>query len=111
MKDSTIPQDAAIRAMVTSDYDNVLALWKSLPGMGLSSADKRESVVAFLGQNPTTFLVALRGGEISGTVLGGWDGRRGYVYHLAVDEGLRRWESGRPSWTIGGGRAGCPAST
>ncbi len=89
MKDSTIPQDAAIREMVTSDYDNVLALWKSLPGMGLSSADERDSVAAFLGQNPSTCLVAEQEGKISGTVLGGWDGRRGYVYHLAVDEELQ----------------------
>jgi len=72
MKNLTIPQDAAIREMVTSDYDNVLALWKSLPGMGLSSADERDSVAAFLGQNPSTCLVAEREGKISGTVLGGW---------------------------------------
>jgi N-acetylglutamate synthase len=75
---------AAIRAMAPSDYTAVLALWKSLPGMGLSSADEQHNITAFLEKNPTTSLVAEREGRIVGTVLGGWDGRRGYVYHLAV---------------------------
>jgi N-acetylglutamate synthase len=75
---------AAIRAMAPSDYEAVLALWKSLPGMGLSSADEPANIAAFLEKNPTTSLVAERDGRIVGTVLGGWDGRRGYVYHLAV---------------------------
>lgn len=89
MKDSMPPQGVTIRAMAASDYDNVLALWKSLPGMGLSSADKRQNIAAFLKQNPTTCLVAEKGGLITGTVLGGWDGRRGYVYHLAVADELQ----------------------
>ena len=83
MKDPMIGA-AAIRAMSPSDYADVLALWKSLPGMGLSSADEPHSIAAFLDKNPTTSLVAEREGRIVGTVLGGWDGRRGYVYHLAV---------------------------
>lgn len=74
----------AIRAIAPSDYDAVIALWKSLPGMGLSSADEQGSIAAFLEKNPTTCLVAERAGRVIGTVLGGWDGRRGYVYHLAV---------------------------
>jgi ribosomal protein S18 acetylase RimI-like enzyme len=89
MKDSKTTQGTAIRAMEPSDYDDILVLWKSLPGMGLSSADEREKITAFLGRNPTTCLVAEREERIVGTVLGGWDGRRGYVYHLAVDEGLQ----------------------
>jgi ribosomal protein S18 acetylase RimI-like enzyme len=89
MKDPKVVPNIGIRPMTTSDYDSVLALWKSLPGMGLSSADERESIAAFLGVNPTTCLVAEQGDEICGTVLGGWDGRRGYVYHLAVSEGLQ----------------------
>jgi N-acetylglutamate synthase len=83
MKDPMIGA-AVIRAMAPSDYEAVLALWKSLPGMGLSSADEPANIAAFLEKNPTTSLVAERDGRIVGTVLGGWDGRRGYVYHLAV---------------------------
>ena len=32
--------------------------------------------------------VAVAGGRIVGAVLGGHDGRRGYLHHLAVDAGL-----------------------
>jgi len=84
MKDPTTQHNAAIRAMTQADYHAVLSLWKSLAGMGLSSADEPGAIAAFLEQNPTTALVAERAGSIVGTVLGGWDGRRGYVYHLAV---------------------------
>ena len=31
------------------------------------------------------FLVAEQNGEIVGSVIGGWDGRRGWIYHLAVN--------------------------
>ncbi len=89
MKDSATPGSVSIRAMTSSDYGVVLSLWKSLPGMGLSSADEPDRVAAFLGMNPTTCLVAEREGRIAGTVLGGWDGRRGYVYHLAVARDLQ----------------------
>ena len=84
MKKPTTDHYSVIRTMTPADYDAVLALWKSLVGMGLSSADEPDAIAAFLKQNPTTVLVAERAGKIVGTVLGGWDGRRGYVYHLAV---------------------------
>jgi ribosomal protein S18 acetylase RimI-like enzyme len=35
-------------------------------------------------RGPELFLVAEEGGCIVGAVIGGWDGRRGYIYHLAV---------------------------
>jgi N-acetylglutamate synthase len=88
MKHSTT-DPTAIRAMAPPDYASVVALWKSLQGMGLSSADEPQNITMFLEKNPTTCLVAERAGQIVGTALGGWDGRRGYVYHLAVDEGLQ----------------------
>ncbi len=73
-----------IREMTIEDYDAVVEIWKGLPGMGLSSADERTSLSAFLEKNRETCLVMENGGRIVGTVLGGWDGRRGYIYHLAV---------------------------
>ncbi len=89
MKDSMPARGVTIRAMAPSDYDNVLALWKSLPGMGLSTADEPQNISTFIEKNPTTCLVAEKGGRVTGTVLGGWDGRRGYVYHLAVTDELQ----------------------
>lgn len=78
-----------IRAMQIEDYDEILALWKRCDGIGLSSADEREPIKAFLEHNPGLCFVAHNNEEIIGTVLCGSDGRRGYLYHLAVDESQR----------------------
>ena len=34
--------------------------------------------------------MAARGGEIVGSALGGWDGRRGWIYHVATAPAERR---------------------
>src|SRR5262249_54021600 len=47
--------------------------------------DDRQSVAQFLARNPGLSRVALDGSAIVGVVLCGHDGRRGYIYHLAVD--------------------------
>ena len=72
--------------MHLSDYDQALQLWKSLSGIGLSSSDEKEDIRVFLKKNSGTCFVALKGGNLVGTILGGSDGRRGYIYHLAVKE-------------------------
>ncbi len=75
--------------MHLSDYEQALQLWKSLPGIGLSGADEKENIRDFLQKNPSTCFVALRGGDLIGTILGGSDGRRGYIYHLAIQQSER----------------------
>ena len=75
--------------MHLSDYEQALQLWKSLPGIGLSGADEKENIRDFLQKNPSTCFVALRGGDLIGTILGGSDGRRGYIYHLATQQSER----------------------
>jgi len=70
---------------VLADYDTVLALWRSCEGIGLNESDTREAIAAFLDRNPSLSLVATdKAGVIVGAVLGGHDGRRGYLHHLAV---------------------------
>ncbi len=72
------------------DYDAVFALWKSIgPGVNISPSDTREEIAKKLQRDPDLFLVAEENGKIIGTVLGGYDGRRGLVYHLAVAESCR----------------------
>jgi len=81
-----------IAAFIPGDYDEALALWKRTPGMGISEADSRARIADFLLRN-RGFSFAARsseGGTLVGTVLCGSDSRRGYLYHLAVDEGYRR---------------------
>jgi putative acetyltransferase len=72
--------------MRPSDYEQAVRLWQSLPGIGLSGADEKENICDFLQKNPSTCLVALNNGDLIGTVLGGSDGRRGYIHHLAVQQ-------------------------
>jgi ribosomal protein S18 acetylase RimI-like enzyme len=48
-------------------------------------SDGPEATALKLERDPELFLVARDGeGVIVGTAMGGWDGRRAYVYHLAV---------------------------
>lgn len=80
-----------IEVFLPGDYEGALALWKRTPGMGLSDADSRERILAFLEANPGLCFVARdEAGRLSGTILCGSDTRRGYLYHLAVDIEARR---------------------
>ena len=76
---------AIIRTMTLSDYDGVYQLWLNTPGMGLNTTDdSREGIEKFLKRNPTTSFVALHDDSIVGVIMAGHDGRRGYIYHIAV---------------------------
>jgi len=79
-----------ISEMCKEDYDDALALWKRCPGIGLSDADSRCAIEAFLARNRGLSFAARVGTDLVGTVLCGSDGRRGYLYHLAVDPSARR---------------------
>ena len=67
-----------------TDMGSMLDLWKATPGLGVGKGDGEDSLRDFMQRNPTTCLVLRINEGIVGTVLGGFDGRRGYIYHLAV---------------------------
>jgi ribosomal protein S18 acetylase RimI-like enzyme len=72
------------------DYATVLALWQAAgPGIHVSESDAPSEIAQKLQRDPDLFLVAEVDDRIIGTVLGGFDGRRGLVYHLAVDAAWR----------------------
>jgi N-acetylglutamate synthase len=73
-----------------TDYEEVFALWRRCEGIGLSDSDSKNAITAYLERNPETSFVAKAGGQIVGAILSGHDGRRGYIYHLAVDVHWRR---------------------
>jgi N-acetylglutamate synthase len=79
-----------IRNLSIDDYDAVRALWQSVMPGSLSEADSRDGIRRFLERNPSSSLVAVQGDAIVGAVLGGHDGRRGWIHHLAVAERARR---------------------
>jgi len=72
--------------MRIGDYSQAIKLWKTTEGMGTNDRDdSRKSIKNFLRMNPKTCFVAeYDGKEIIGTILGGYDGRRGLIYHLMV---------------------------
>jgi ribosomal protein S18 acetylase RimI-like enzyme len=71
--------------MVAHDYDAAYELWANSEGMGLSEADSRQEIVRFLERNPGLSQVAVNeDGTMAGTALCGHDGRRGFLYHVAV---------------------------
>lgn len=75
-----------IRMMAISDYEKVYELWTNTAGMGMRSLDdSKEGIAKFLKRNPTTNFVAIIDDTIIGIILSGHDGRRGYIYHTAVD--------------------------
>ena len=63
--------------------------------MGLSPADGVTGIERFLERNPALSFVARSEGRLLATCLCGQDGRRGYLYHLAVDESFRRLGLGK----------------
>jgi N-acetylglutamate synthase len=73
------------REFFISDYDAALQLWERVEGLEIAEGDDRESVACFLARNPGLSRVATDGAAIVGVALCGHDGRRGYIYHLAVD--------------------------
>lgn len=81
-----------IRAFdLEKDLEPVMALWRdSAPGIVLGRSDTPEELRRKLDRDPDLFLVAEEDGAVVGTVVGGYDGRRAIVYHLAVARPHRR---------------------
>jgi len=72
------------------DYPLVENLWVSIEkGVSLSRSDTPDEIQKKLTRDPDLFLVAEENGQIVGTVIGGFDGRRGLIYHLAVIASFR----------------------
>ncbi len=65
-------------------YDEVVQLWKKA-GISVGSSDSKEEIERMLERNLNLFLIGKIKENIIAVVMGGFDGRRGYVHHLAVD--------------------------
>ena len=72
------------------DYPAIYDLWEHAgSGIQLRRSDEPDEIQKKLQRDPDLFLVAEESGKIIGAVMGGFDGRRGMMYHLAVDESRR----------------------
>lgn len=77
--------------MTNEYYSDVYELWLSCRGMGLNNLDDSEQGInKFLQRNPDTCFVALQDEKVVGVIMAGSDGRRGYIYHTAVNPLYRK---------------------
>ena len=73
-----------------SDYEAVYRLWGSIEkGVYIGRSDTPAEIEKKIARDPDLFLVAESDGEIVGSVMGGFDGRRGLIYHLVVAASFR----------------------
>ena len=72
-----------IREFKIDEYPTVRDLWQAA-GLILRPGDDLDGFKLKLQRDADLFLVAEQDDEIVGSVIGGWDGRRGWIYHLAV---------------------------
>lgn len=73
------------------DFEAVIDLWSNAgEGVHLGISDTYDEIAKKIKRDPQLFLVAEVEGRVIGAVLGGFDGRRGLVYHLAVHHSQRK---------------------
>jgi len=73
-----------------TDYEQVYELWQTIEkGVHIGRSDTLEEIGKKIKRDPDLFLVAESNGNIIGAVIGGYDGRRGLIYHLAVKSSFR----------------------
>lgn len=80
-----------VRPMEARDLVACIAFWRDTDGLVIrKESDSPQAIERFLLRNPGLSFVAEDAGAIVGAVLCGHDGRRAYIYHLAVRPGHRR---------------------
>jgi len=72
-----------------ADCAAVDELWRRA-GLWMRPSDAAAQLALKLSRDPDLFLVACADALLVGVAMGGWDGRRAYIYHLAVDPDWQR---------------------
>jgi len=72
-----------IKELDVADLTASISLWWEV-GLTIGASDTIPELELFISLNPTTSLVGWLDDQLVATVLGGFDGRRGLVHHLAV---------------------------
>jgi ribosomal protein S18 acetylase RimI-like enzyme len=87
-----IKPDLEIREIsFPQEFLEVYSLWANAgDGVHIGRSDSYEEIQKKLERDPDLFLVAVMSGQIIGTVMGGFDGRRGLMYHLVVHQNYRQ---------------------
>lgn len=80
--------EVVIREIRAVDGDQLRRLWAECGFRSLGDDDL--GLARMARRNPGLLFVAAEGSRIVGSALGGWDGRRGWIYHVATAPGHRR---------------------
>ena len=75
-------------------HHNIIDLWKR-SGIEVGSSDTRDEIVKVRKRNPDLFLIGKENEKIIAVVMGAFDGRRGYVHHLAIDPDYQKKKYGK----------------
>jgi ribosomal protein S18 acetylase RimI-like enzyme len=78
-----------IRVFDEADEPAVVALWKQVFAYPEPRNDPAAVIRHKLAAQRNLFFVAVADGKVAGTVMGGYDGHRGWIYSLAVDPAYR----------------------
>jgi ribosomal protein S18 acetylase RimI-like enzyme len=70
-------------------YHDIIDLWKR-SGIEVGSSDTKDEIAKILKRNPDLFLIGKEDGKVVAVVIGAFDGRRGYVHHLAIDPNYQK---------------------
>ncbi len=83
-----------IRPFAPADETAVVALWTRC-GLVRPTNDPRKDIARKLRVRPELFLVGVDGGRVIGSVMGGYEGHRGWLNYLAVEPERQRQGLGR----------------
>ena len=83
-----------MRTYRDGDGDRLRTFWLTC-GVKIRPGDDDVSLARFAARNPGLLIVAEEHGHLVGSALAGWDGRRGWLYHVAVHKDERRRGIGR----------------
>lgn len=80
-----------IRHLTIRDYEDLISLWErsGLPYKP-RGRDSRETLKAEIENSPNLYLGAFQGGDLVGSLIASFDGRKGWINRLAVAPEYRR---------------------
>ena len=83
-----------IRPYRNGDGDRLRTFWLAC-GVAIRPGDDDRSLAAFSARDAELFILGEEHGHLVASALAGWDGRRGWLYHVAVHPDERRRGIGR----------------
>lgn len=78
-----------IRGFIMKDYEEVAELWEKV-GLAAKSESPKDAFIEQQKIGGDLFLVCEMDKKVVGTVIGGWDGWRAWIYRIAVSPEYQR---------------------